>query len=126
MIDIGFQHTLDGARRVLGLHILEQFAAHRRVGAEPAADQQMIAIDGVAIIVDRNARADQADVADIVLRTGMMAAGQMNVDRRLKRHALVAPCGNLVGVLLGVSSGETATGLACAGNQASTKGRRGD
>jgi hypothetical protein len=93
--------TLDGARRIFRLHVLEQFARHGGVRAEAAADQQMKAIDRVAIVIDRNARADHADVADIVLRAGMMAAGEMDVDGRLSgtrssHHAAISSALSLV------------------------------
>ena len=65
--------------------------AERRVRPEAAADQHVIAVDRVALLVDRDARRDQPDVADVVLRAGMMAAGEVDVDRRVERDARLAP-----------------------------------
>ena len=39
-------------------------------------------------------RADQADVADVVLRAGMVAAGQVDVDGAVERDARLAPVGD--------------------------------
>ncbi len=41
-----------------------------------------------------------------------MTTGQMNVDRRVERHASLAPAGNVLGVPLGVGSGVLAAGIA--------------
>ena len=76
---------LDDLRRVLGLHVAIEFAADRGIRAEAAADKDVIAVDRIALFRHGDARADQADVADIVLRAGMMAAGEMDVDRRVER-----------------------------------------
>ena len=54
--------------------------------AEAAADDDVVALDRVAVVADRDLRADQADVADVVLGAGMMAAGQVDVDRRVERE----------------------------------------
>ena len=124
MREIAFQHALDRARRVLGLHVLVELARERRVRAEAAADQDVIAVDRVAVLVDRDARRDQADVADVVLRAGMMAAGEMDVDRRVERDARLAPRGDLLGVLLGVGGREAAAGRAGAGDEPGADRRR--
>lgn len=42
----------------------------------------MIAFDGV-LLVDRHPRPDQPDIADVVLRAGMVAAGEMDVEQGL-------------------------------------------
>ena len=64
-------------------------------------------------------RADQADIADVVLGAGMMAAGEMDVDRRVeRRRAASHHARDLGGMLLGVGGGELAAGRAGAGDQA--------
>ena len=50
MRQIALQHALDGARRILGLDVAVDFARQRRVRTEAAADQDVIALDGVAIL----------------------------------------------------------------------------
>ena len=47
----------------------------------------------------------------------MMAAGEMDVERRLDRHAGFAPVADLGGVTLGVGGREFAAGVAGAGDQ---------
>jgi hypothetical protein len=44
---VGLEQALDPARRVLGFHITVDVAAERGVGAEAAADQDVIALDRV-------------------------------------------------------------------------------
>src|SRR5262245_61636726 len=89
--EIALQHALHDLRRWLGRPVAIDFPAYRRFRTEPAADMDVIAVDGVAVVVDRDARADQPDIADIMLRAGMMAAGEMDVDRRVERDARLAP-----------------------------------
>ena len=86
--------------------------------AEAAADMDVIALDGVAIVRGRDLAGDQADVADIVLRAGMMAAGEMDVDRAVELDARLAPARDLLGMALGVGGGEAAADIAGAGDEA--------
>src|SRR4029077_10050940 len=74
MREVAFQDALDRARRILCLHVLVDLATEPRVRAEAAADQHVITLDRVAVLVDGDARGEQPDVADVMLRTGMMAA----------------------------------------------------
>src|SRR3990170_367388 len=53
-----------------------------------------------------------------MLRAGMMAAGEMDIDRLIDRDALLAPCGDCLGVPLGVGGGEPAAAIAGAGDEA--------
>ena len=57
-----------------------------------------------------------------MLRAGMMAAGQMDVDRRVERNARLAPARDLLGVTLGVGGGELAAGIAGAGDETGADG----
>src|ERR1700677_402491 len=109
MPEIGFQQTLHRYGRLIGLDVAQHFSADRPFIAEAAAEDDMIAIDGVAFFIDGDARADQADVADIMLRAGMMAAGEMDVDGLVERDPVLAPARDILGMALGVGSGEFAT-----------------
>src|SRR5207237_10123767 len=111
------QDALDRAWRVLGLHVIVNVAGKPRVWPEAAANQHVIAVDRVAVLVNGHAGGDQPDVADVVLCAGMTAAGEMDVDGRVERDARLAPGGNLLRLLLGVRGGETTTGRAGAGNE---------
>ncbi len=57
-----------------------------------------------------------------MLGAGVMAAGQMDVDRRVERHARLAPARNFFGVALGVGGRELAAGIAGAGDEAGADG----
>ena len=106
------------ARRVLGLHVAIELAGKRRVRAEAAADQDVIALDGVAVLGGLHLAGEQADIADVVLRAGMMAAGEMDVHRAVELDARLAPARDLLGVALGVGGRELAAGVAGAGDEA--------
>ena len=100
------------------LDVAIELAAERGVRPEAAADQDVIALDRVAVLGDLHLAGEQADLADIVLRAGVMAAGEMDVDRRVERDARLAPARDLLGVALGVGGGELAAGIAGAGDEA--------
>ena len=117
--DPALQHALDELRRVFGLHVAAELAADGGVRPEAAADIDVIALDGVALVGESETRAaEQPDVADIVLRAGVMAAGEMDIDRLIDRDAVFAPRGDLLGVALGVGGGEPAPAIAGAGDEA--------
>ncbi len=86
--EIALQHALDGARRVLGLHVAVEFAPDAR---RPARSRRRQGCDSPRpcrhLRRPSTSRADQADVADVMLRAGMVAAGEMDVDRRVERDA---------------------------------------
>ena len=75
----------------------------------------MIAIHHVFTRFDL--RAEQADIPDVMLRTGMMAAGEVNVDGGVEREAGVEIIGDFQTVFFGVGVGEFAAGAARAGHQ---------
>ena len=52
----------------------------------------------------------------------MVATGQVDIDRRVERHARLAPTRDLLGVALGVGGGELAAGVAGAGDEAGADG----
>ena len=116
--EIDLQHALDGLRRVVRLHVAIELAGERRVRAEAAADQDVIALDGVAVLRGLHLAGEQADVADVMLRAGMMAAGEMDVDRPVELDTRLAPARDLLGVALGVGGREPAAGVAGAGDEA--------
>ena len=79
--------------------------------AEAAADQHVIALDRIGVVVGLHLAGDEADLADRMLRAGVMAAGQMDVDRRVERDAVLAPGSDVLGMLLGVGGCELAAGI---------------
>ena len=104
-------------RRLLRRDVVKHLLPDLGVGTKAAAGEDMKAVDGVVAVADRDARADHADIADVMLRAGMVAAGEMDVDRRLDRHPRVAPVRDPGGGALGVGIAELAAGAAGAGNQ---------
>src|SRR5580700_130115 len=116
--NVGLEDALDGLRRVLRLDVAVDLAAERRVRPETAADEHVIALDRVAVLADLHLAGEQADLADEVLGAGMVAAGEVDIDRRVDRNARLAPGGDVAGVALGVGGREFAAGVAGAGDEA--------
>ena len=90
----------------------------RGIRAEAAADVHVEALDRVVAVGDRHAAGDQPDVADVVLRAGVRAAGQVHVDRRVEGDPRLHPLGDRHRRVLGVGGRELAAGVAGAGDQA--------
>src|SRR5205823_12229883 len=122
MRDIRLEHALDGSRRILRLDVAVERAANTRLGTEPAADMDVIAVDRIAVVGDLDARADEADVPDVVLRAGVRAAREMDVDRSIERHARLAPLRDVLRVLFGIGKRKAAADIAGAGNEAGADG----
>ncbi len=118
MAEIGFQHALDRLRRILGFDVVINLAAAGGVRAETAADMDVIALDLIAVFRHLHLGADEADVADVMLRAGIRAAGEMDVERAVELHAGFAPVRDLLGMALGVGQSEPAAGTAGAGDEA--------
>ena len=95
--------------------------AERLTVAGAAADMQVVAFDHVVALLDLGG--EQADVGDVVLRAGMMAAGQMDVERLVDGDARFQPIDQFRGVALGVAGGELAAGVAGAGDQPAAERR---
>ena len=87
MRQIGFQNVFDDARCVFGDNVAIEFAAERGVRTEAAADQNVIALDRIVVFVRLDLAGEQTDLRDKMLGAGMMAAGQMNIDRRIDEDA---------------------------------------
>jgi len=91
VVEISFENALDDARRVFGNNVAVELAAERGVRTKAAADENVIALDRIVVFVRLDLAGEQADLRYIMLRTGMVAAGQMNIDRRVERNACLAP-----------------------------------
>src|SRR5260370_5645827 len=77
----------------------------------------VIALDRVALLGGLHLAGEQPDVADVMLRTGVMASGEMNVDRHIERNAVLAPARDVLGMPLGVRGGKLAADIARASNE---------
>src|SRR5271156_3330142 len=102
MREIGLQQSLDGLRRVLGLDVVIDLLSDIGIRAKTAAREQMIAFDGVVALTDRHLGGDQPDIADVMLRAGMVTTGQMDVERRFDRYTRLAPIADFGRMTLGV------------------------
>ena len=100
--EIRLQQLLHRLRRVLGLEVVIDLLPDIGIRTEPAAGEQVITLDGVVLLADRNLGADQPDIADVVLRAGMVAAGEMDVERRVDLDARFAPVADRGGMALGI------------------------
>src|SRR5438105_1118284 len=78
--EVTTQQLLDGGGAVLGLDIAQDLSADRCFRTEAAADDDVKAFDGVALLVDGDLAADQPNVADIVLRARVGATREMDID----------------------------------------------
>src|SRR5258705_8215200 len=91
MREICFQQLLDRLRRLLRLEVVVDLLPDIGIGAEPSAGEQVIAFDGVVLLADGHFGADQAYIADVMLRAGMMAAREMNIERGVDGNPRLAP-----------------------------------
>src|SRR5262249_16774291 len=116
--DISLEDALDRLWGIDGLDVAIKLAAEHGVRAEPAADQDVIAFDLLAVLGFLHFAGEQPDFADEVLGAGVMAPGEMDVDRRVDLYARLAPGRTLVSMALGVGRGELASGISGAGDEA--------
>ena len=118
--EIGFEDSLDGLRRGFRDNVTKQFAPERGIRPEAAADENVIALNGVVILVLLHLAGEQSDFGYEMLRAGMMAAGEVDIDRRIERDARLAPERDILGMTLGIGRRELAADIAGAGNQPGT------
>src|SRR5262249_31742983 len=121
MRQISFQNALDDARCVFSDNVAVKLATERGVRAEAAADENVIALDRIVVFVRLNLAGEQTDLRYKMLRTGMVAAGQMNIDRRVERNARLAPGGDVLGVTFGVGGREFAARVSSARDETGTE-----
>src|SRR5690348_14523377 len=86
MGEIGCEQRLDRSGAALCFDIGPQFAREPRIRTRAAADENMKTFDRILVLAARHLAGDHADIADIMLRAGMMAARQMDVDGRLEHE----------------------------------------
>src|SRR5579883_3654406 len=120
MGEIGLQQPLDGLWRLACLEVVIDLLPDLGLRAEAAAGEQMIALDHIIALAltRRYLGRDQADVADVVLGAGMVAAGEMDVEWRIDIDTALAPVADRGRVTLGVGGRELAALVAGAGDQA--------
>src|ERR1700678_1349606 len=99
---VSFENLLDGARRLFSDDVAINFAPERRVRPKAAADQNVIALDRVRLFVRLDFAGQEPDLGNEMLGARVVAAGQVDVDRRVEFNAGFAPARNLLGMALGV------------------------
>ena len=100
MSEIALKHAFDRARRVSRLDVAIDLAAEPGCGTKSTADINVIALNLLFAFV--HLAGEQSDVADVMLCTRMMAAGEMDVHRTIELHARIAPLCNFLSVAFGV------------------------
>src|SRR5581483_7243905 len=117
MREIGLEQLFDGLRRLLRLEVAINLLSDFGVGTEAAARKQMVAFNSIIVVAERNLGGEEADIADVMLGAGVVAAGQMNIQWRVDLDPLIAPVADRGGVSLGVGSRKLAAGIARACDQ---------
>ena len=82
VLEIFEQHCLQSGFQLLHGHAGEYLATERLLVAEAAADKNVIAFECLA--GNFHLGAEQPDVANVMLRTGMRTAREMNVQRMIE------------------------------------------
>ena len=115
--EVGAQQPLERLRQFGGGNVAQDLASQLAPFAEAAADEDVVPLD-FRIPAGCHLRAEQADIADVMLRAGMRAAGQVNVQRRVQGKARVEIVRDRQRMALGVACGKFAAGIAGAGDEA--------
>src|SRR5258708_25603459 len=113
MCEIGFQEFFHGFWRVLRFEVVIDLLPDLGIRTESSTGEQMITFDGVVRLANRYFRGDQADITDVMLRAGMMAAGQMDVQRRVDLNPRLPPVTDFSSVPLCGRHPAIAPGSAC-------------
>src|SRR3954449_2235214 len=119
MGEIGLEQLFNRFGRILGFDVAINFSAQIGVGAEAATCEQVIAFHALVVVANRDSGGDQPDIADVVLRAGMMASRYMDVERSIDRNSRLAPVADLGSMTFGVRRRKFAAGIPGAGNQSS-------
>src|SRR5690348_14331580 len=115
---IGLDEPLHGLRRIFRLDVAKNLLPDVSLRSETAAGKDVIALDRVVLGGAWHLRREQTDVADVVLRAGMVAAGEMDVERGVDLDARITPVADRGGMALGVGGREFAALVAGAGDEA--------
>src|SRR5581483_5086967 len=106
MREIGAEHAFDATQYLRNRQRRVKFAAETALGAGAAADIDDVSFD--RLLADLGA--EQADVADEMLRAGVRATREVDVDRLVERDAVLEMRRQRQGLALGVGGGEFAAG----------------
>src|SRR5205814_4886201 len=109
---IRLQHAFEQRWNFAERNAGEDLFADARLGADAAAE------DDVVTFARADLHALQADIADVMLRAGVRAAGEVDVDGLVQLHGLVEMRAERDGLAFRVGRGPFATGVAGAGDEA--------
>src|SRR6478736_8642538 len=100
MSEIALEHAFNLARYIGRLDVAIDLTTEPGCGTESTADIQVIALN--LLFAFAYLAGEQPDVADVMLCTRMMTAGEMDVHWAIELHARVAPLRNFLGVAFSV------------------------
>ena len=115
---VGLQDTQHSLRAVLDFDVAGELPRDGGIWTKAAANVNVKTIDRVfAIWRYRYFAGDETNVANVVLGTGMVAAGQVNVDRAIERNARLNISRDGLGCAFGIGRREFAAWGPRASNQ---------
>src|SRR5262249_47160541 len=109
--EIGLEAPFDCRRCIFGFDVAVDFGAALGLRTEAAADMDVIGLGRIFVVGALGLGAEKPDIADVMLRTGIWAAGEMNIERGIERHAALAPLRDRFGMPLGVGHSKAAAGI---------------
>src|SRR5256885_744390 len=121
MTQVAFQNPFQRRLELFEGNSLEHLPPDGLVVTESATDEDVITFNCFAGYFDF--RAEQTDVTQVMLRAGVRAAGQVNVDRLVKLDTLFEIVGQFKRVAFGVRRRELAIGIASASDQSTAQVR---
>src|SRR6266540_5622831 len=101
---ISLQHTLQQSGHLVERDAFEDHAADARLGARAAPEDDVVTLDSGRA----DLHAQQSDVPNVMLRTRVRAAGEVNIDGLVERNALTEMLGKLHRLTLRVGGGPLA------------------
>ena len=114
---INAQELFNKRGRVLRSHVSSQQASDRSLVGIAPANMQMIALDLIPFIVHCDFCADEAYIADIMLRARMVTASEMNIDRRIQQEMRIHVIGDFQRMSFGVGRRKFTSSISSAGDK---------
>src|SRR6185312_15111386 len=104
--------TLNEPWRFIGLQIADHLLPDVGVRSKSTAGKQVIAFYRFVFARTGHLGRDQSDVADVVLGAGVVASGEVDIERRIEFNPALAPVTDGSSVTFGVRRCELASGVA--------------
>jgi len=103
--EIGAEHGFEAPGQFVGRDVAADLAAERQLRAAAAADNHVIPL-GLRIVAgaaEVDLGGEEADIADIMLRAGIGAAGQVDVERLVEVDPRIEMIGDFQRMALGIA-----------------------